>query len=258
MRIDSLSFLPQFILDNPDVKELLEAEQNELDRFTDYVEMMRNQTSISTASIYLERYEKMFGLNVNNALTDQERIGRILAKLNTRTNSTVQAIKTVVSSITGCSTDIEEYYDQYSFMIDVLRDNDQLINIEDIKDAVEIIKPAHLAFTVMMCWKFTIGIHVESLFYKVGYDICSDSGADYDYAGETPNISYYGSLDQLNVGVQADDIRQVYPYRFAGQYPNISTLGGQNEENGQIIVELENYATPFDFAQKDGDFCGED
>lgn len=258
MRIDSLSFLPQFILDNPDIKELLEAEQNELDIFNDYVEMMRNQTSISTSSIYLERYERMFGLNVNASLTDQERIGRILAKLNTRTNSTVQAIKTVVSSITGCPTDIEEYYNQYAFMIDVLRDNNVIINIEDIKEAVEIIKPAHLAFAIMMCWAWTIAIKVESTFYKVGYDVCSDAGADFDYCGETPNISFYGSLDQLNVGVQADDIKQVYPYQLTGQYPNISTLGGQNEENGQIIVELENYATPFDFALEDGDFCGED
>lgn len=258
MRIDSLSFLPQFILDNPDVKELLEAEQNELDRFINYVEMMRNQTSISTASIYLERYEKMFGLNVNGSLTDQERVGKILAKLNTRTNSTVEAIKTVVSSITGCPTDIEEYYDQYTFMIDVLRDNDVIINIEDIKEAVEIIKPAHLAFAVMMCWKFTIGIHVESLFYKVGYDICSDSGADYDYAGETPDISHYGALDQVNIGLEADDIRQVYPYQFAGQYPYISTVGSSADDATQIDTDIDSYIAPYSFIQEDGDYCGED
>ena len=136
MRIDSVNYLPQFILDIPEMKELLYAEQKGLDEFFDYIELMRNQTSISTASIYLSRYEKMFGLNVSPALTDSERIGRILAKLNTRTNSTVDAIKTVVSSVTGCDTEIEEYYGKYAFMIDVLRDNDQLINIEDIKAAV--------------------------------------------------------------------------------------------------------------------------
>lgn len=258
MRIDTLSFFPQFILDNPDVKELLEAEQNELDRFMDYIELMRNQTAISTSSIYLSRYEKMFGLNVNSSLTDQERIGRILAKLNTRTNSTVEAIKTVVSSITSCPTDIEEYYDQYTFMIDVLRDNDVIINIEDIKEAVEIIKPAHLAFAVMMCWAWTIGIKVESIVYKVGYDICSDAEGDYDYCGETPYISYYGALDQVSIQLETDDLRQIYPYQFAGQYPYISTLGGQNEENGHITVDVQNYATPFDFALEDGDYCGED
>lgn len=295
MRIDSVNYLPQFILDIPEMKELLYAEQKGLDEFFDYIELMRNQTSVSTASIYLSRYEKMFGLNVSPALTDSERIGRILAKLNTRTNSTVDAIKTVVSSITGCDTEIEEYYGKYAFMIDVLRDNDQLINIEDIKAAVEIIKPAHLAFTVMMCWKWTIGIKVSSTIYKVAHDVCGGLGNDFDYCGETPELSYIGKIEKPGIQVKARNESHSFPYVYTGQYPiistlgsvededikvnavhethgydydftsfeagiipNISTLGVGNEENGQINVDIENYATPLLFAHDDGDYCGED
>lgn len=72
MRIDSVNYLPQFILDIPEMKELLYAEQKGLDEFFDYIESMRNQTSISAASIYLSRYEKMFGLNVSPALPIQK------------------------------------------------------------------------------------------------------------------------------------------------------------------------------------------
>lgn len=295
MRIDTLNFLPQFLLNNPDMAELLAAEQKELENFFDYIELMRNQPTISTASIYLSRYEKMFGLSISPALSDTERIGRILAKMNTRTNSTVEAIKVVVSSISGCATDIEEYYDQYMFMIDVMRDNSQVINIEDIKAAVEIIKPAHLAFAVMMCFKWSIGLKVSTTIYKVAHDVCGDCGGDFDYCGETPNLSYLGSIELTEIKLQEKEDVYCLPYQFAGQYPMISTLaaldqqtveigtetdtfdyeydltaseaglfphittlGNQTEENGQINVELETFATPLSFTRESGDYCGED
>lgn len=295
MRIDTLNFLPQFLLSNPDMAELLSAEQKELENFFDYIELMRNQPTISTASIYLSRYEKMFGLGISPALSDSERIGRILAKMNTRTNSTVEAIKVVVTSISGCSTDIEEYYDQYMFMIDVLRDNSQLISVEDIKAAVEIIKPAHIAFAVVMCWKWSIGLKVSTTIFKVAHDVCGNSGGDFDYCGETPDLSYLGCIESTEIKLQEKEGTYRFPYQFTGQYPAISTLasidhqnveirtetdifdyeydvtsseaglaphiatlGDHTEENGQIEVELETFATPLLFAQESEDYCGED
>lgn len=295
MRIDTVNYLPRFLLTNPDVSELLNAEQIELDKFMNYVELMREQPFINSASIYLSRYERMFGLNVNPTLSNKERIGRILAKLNTRTNSTISAIKTVVSSITGCDTDITEYYDQYKFMLDILRDNSQIINLEDVKEAIEIIKPAHLAFGITMCWKFSIGLKVSTLIYKVAHDVCGDGGNEFDYCGETPQLSYLGNIQDVNVEVNANEKAYNYPYQFTGQYPivsnlgslidenieistihetheyeydfssletgivpNISMLGTSFDEGGQIDVEVKNYATPLFYAQEDGDYCGED
>lgn len=258
MRIDTLSFLPQFLLNNPDIKELLNSEQLELDKFMNYIELMREQVFINSSSIYLTRYEKIFGLNVSPALSDQERIGRILAKLNTRTNSTVEAVKNVVTSITGCQTEIDEYYEQYKFMIHVLRDNSQIISIEDIKESVEVIKPAHLAFGVMMNWKWTIGLSVKEVIYKVAHDVCGDSGGEYDYCGETPALSYLGKIEEPTMKVDFHDKAYSYPYQFAGIYPTVSTLGTANDENGKIDVDIENYTTPLLFVTEDGDYCGED
>ena len=54
MRIDSLSYLPQFIIQNPDIRELLEAEQNEIDMLEDYVELIR-RSGIYIFSKHLSR-----------------------------------------------------------------------------------------------------------------------------------------------------------------------------------------------------------
>ena len=246
MRIDSLSYLPQFIIQNPDIKELLEAEQNEIDLLEDYVELIRNQVYISSASIYLDRYEKMFGLEVNESLSVQERSAKILAKLNTRTNSTVEAIKTVVSSISKCSTDIEEYYDSYTFMIDIIRDNNDIINIEDIKFAVDIIKPAHLAYRIQMCYKMVLGILVKTTIYKVAHDVCSDYGGDLDYCGETPDLSYLANIDNISMNASADSECYKYPYQFAGVFPQVSTIGKSENESTMISVDVDNHQYDYD------------
>lgn len=294
MRIDSISYLPQFIIENPDIKELLEAEQQELDLFENYVELIRDQVYIYTSSLYLSRYEKMFGLETNESLSFQERSARILAKLNSRSNSTVEAIKNVVSAISKSPTEIDEYFDRYTFMIDIIRDNDQIISIEDVKYAVNTIKPAHLDYRIQICYRLVIGLIVKNTVYRIAHDVCSDSGGDFDFCGETPEISYIASIDSVSMKTSAEGKNYVYPYKFTGVYPHISTVGTANKEQTDIYVstnkhsflleyssceagiipdiatlgtynvsndfiqdETENYITQNEYCTED-DFCGEE
>ena len=150
MRIDSIYFFPEFMLKNEDFDELLKVCQKELDRFFKYIENLRDQITISDASLYLNRYEKMFGISVNKSLSDEERIKRLLVKLNTRTNATVEAIETVISSLTGCNTKITEVYDQYAFTVEINNDRNKVINFEDVRATVETIKPAHLSYILYL------------------------------------------------------------------------------------------------------------
>lgn len=293
MRIDTQSFFPQFMLDNPDIKELLEVEQIELDRFADYIELIRQQVYISEASLFLDRYEKMFNLEVNTALSDKERIGRLLAKFNTRANATIDSIKNVVTLVSGNECDITEFYDQYAFSIDIKRNSNEIINLEDIRQAVEVIKPAHLAFQMMLCWEWSIGLTVGTQVYKVAHDVCSDVGGDYDYCGETPSLSYLGDIGSSNIVMTSNENINAFSYPFAGEYPVISTLGehdhadinvevselqknfdydmgveatgetpvistlgASNQENGSLEVSTEEYTMPLAYAGED--YCGEE
>lgn len=150
MKIDSVYFFPEFMLKNPDVAEILKVCQKELDRFFNYLEFMRSQTSIITSSIYLERYEKMFGLSTNKSISNEERVNCIITKLNTRTNATVAVIETVISSSTGCQVKIIEEYDQYTFVIEITRNKNKMVDVEGIKKTLETIKPAHLAYLLYL------------------------------------------------------------------------------------------------------------
>lgn len=246
MRIDSLNYLPQFIIDDPDINELLKVEQQELDIFEAYVELIRDQVYISSASLYLTRYEKMFGLETNESLSVQERSARILAKLNTRTNSTVEAIKNVVTSISKSPTEIDENYDEYTFMINIIRDIDEIVSVEDIRNAVEIIKPAHLDYHIQMCYRLIVGLYVKSTIYRVSHDVCGNYGGELDYCGETPELSYLANIESISLETSAESENHVYPYKFAGVYPEISTVGKQEKEYTEVSMNADAHLYDYD------------
>ena len=146
MRIDSVYFFPEFMLKNKDVDEVLKVCQKDIDRFFNYLENLRNQMTISEASLYLERYERMFGIVVNNSLSNDERIKRLLVKFNTRTNATVYTIKKLVETITDCSVKVIEKYDDYEFDIEITRNRETFVNTTEVEKSINIIKPSHMSY----------------------------------------------------------------------------------------------------------------
>lgn len=128
------------------MKDLLNAEQSELFKFEAKVKHETDQLFICSASTGLARYEKMFALPVS-AEEIQKRRNKIIAKLNTRSPATVANIKGVVEVITGKPCDIIEFYSDYMFSIKFQSDyGDYIKLLDDIKGAVDEIKPAHLGY----------------------------------------------------------------------------------------------------------------
>lgn len=248
MRIATLQFLPQFILDNPDIAELLESEQLELDYVSECIELLRMQTTVSTASIYLDRYEQIMAMDVSPSLSDTERIGRILAKLNTRTTATPEAIKTIVRSFTGSDTDIEEHFSDYSFLVFIKRENDQVIRMKDIRDAIDVIKPAHLAYQLSVRFPVGIGIRFRIQTYHIAHDVCGDTGMSGDYAGEYPQLAYIGTLSGSKLQVKSETIQHAYKHRLTGEYPAIATLGTLISEQIPVEIKITDHITESDLS----------
>lgn len=237
MRIATLQFLPRFILDNPDIAELLEAEQIEIDYLSECIELLRMQTTVSTSSIYLDRYEQIMAMDISPSLSDTERIGRILAKLNTRTTATPEAIKTIVRSFTGSDTYIEEHFSDYSFLVFIKRENDQVIRMKDIRDAIDVIKPAHLAYQLSVRFPVGIGIRFRIQTYHIAHDVCGDTGMSGDFAGEYPQLAYIGTMSGSDLQITSKANQHTYKHRLTGESPFIATVGALISE--QIPVEIE-------------------
>lgn len=72
---------------------------------------------------------------------------RLLAKLNTRGTTTVQAIKEMVKIVTGREGDVIEHFESYSFSVIVhLLFPGETTALQELIRQIEEIKPAHLVF----------------------------------------------------------------------------------------------------------------
>lgn len=241
MNIASLQFLPQFILSNPDIKELLDAEQSEIDRLSECIELLRMQTTVSTASLYLDRYEQIMAMDISPSLSDTERIGRILAKLNTRTTATPEAIKTIVRSFTGSDTEIEEHFNDYSFLVFIKRENDQVIRMKDIRDAIDVIKPAHLAYQLSVKFPVGVGIRFHMQTYHVAHDVCGNTGMSGDYAGEYPNTAYIGTITSSELDIETDVRQYGYQHKLTGISPYLTTVGSLFNGDVSLSIKKDDY-----------------
>ncbi len=162
MAVNGKNMLPLYLLKNPTFRELLKAEDIELKDFENYVEEVRNELNITTANLLIDRYEKIFGISQKG--TKSERVGRILSKLNTIGTCKVSDIKNIVRLVIGRECEVKEYYEDYSFDVIVklfFEDETSLIN--QLKEQIEELRPAHLAYQIITS--------LEILVFKNRYNV---------------------------------------------------------------------------------------
>lgn len=140
---------------------LLTAEQTELDIAEAEVVHQTDQLYIGYVDSEISRYERMFAI-VNTSGSIEQRRNRIIAKLNTRSPATVKTIERIVEVITGAPCSIEEHYDKYAMTLRYRTDGDYIALQQDVKDAVDEIKPAHIAYMMMYQMPITAPLFTAS------------------------------------------------------------------------------------------------
>lgn len=103
--------------------------------------------TVGTSTFLLPRHERIFGLPVNTGESLEVRRARVLARLNTRGVTTVQAIRELVQIITGREGEVTEHFADYSFSVTVrLLFPDATKDLGELIRQIDEIKPAHLVF----------------------------------------------------------------------------------------------------------------
>lgn len=153
MAINDRFMLPKRVRTMEQMADLLAAEQAELDQTQRIIMALENQLTISISTHLLPRHERLFALPVNTAESLEVRRARVLAKLNTRGTTTVQAIRDMVKIITGREADVIEHFSDYAFSILIKLPPTEKIttaNMQELAQQVEAVKPAHLAFQIVV------------------------------------------------------------------------------------------------------------
>ncbi len=149
MAINSDYMLPYLVRNIPQISDLLQAEQKEIDSLQELISSTHDELYISSCIDLIGRYEQIFNIDYSDFLTLEERRLNIIVKLTLRSNTTIQALKDIVFIISGCDSEIIEYYSEYSFLVNILLDSDgSTQSTNQVVSQINIMKPAHLLYVL--------------------------------------------------------------------------------------------------------------
>lgn len=139
--------LPRRVRTMEQMADLLQAEEAEINQAQRTIDAMSAQLAVCTSTFLLPRHERIFGLPVNTGESLEVRRARVLARLNTRGVTTVQAIRELVQIITGREGEVTEHFADYAFSVTVrLLFPDATKDLGELIRQIDEIKPAHLVF----------------------------------------------------------------------------------------------------------------
>lgn len=124
---------------------IYKVQQIEIDFYYNIVKDIVNQYTTKNATWSLSFLEKSLGIAVDGTKPYEYRRSVIKSKLRGQGTITVELIKNVSESYSNGEVDIIENVKPYTFEIKFIGKKGIPPNIEDLKIAIESIKPAHLA-----------------------------------------------------------------------------------------------------------------
>jgi uncharacterized protein YmfQ (DUF2313 family) len=139
-----IGYLPNYYSTSKVITDITNAQDLELKKFSDKIGQTLNQFFIDTSDFTLERWEKELGLTINNSKPKDYRRSVIKSKIRGHGTVTVKLISNVCESFSSRKAEVIENNSDYSFTIKFVETHGQPPNFEDLKRAIEEIKPAHL------------------------------------------------------------------------------------------------------------------
>lgn len=143
MAVNDEFMLPKRVRRMKPMDDLLQAEQTELTQTQRVIAALESQLTITASTFLLPRHERLFALSANISENLEERRAKVLARLNTRSPTTVQAVQELAKIMTGFDIGVVEHYSLYTFEL-IFQNIDRFIDYPALDDALEVMKPAHL------------------------------------------------------------------------------------------------------------------
>lgn len=145
-----------------DVEDIQAGYQAAVDNLTNDVDDLKAQLYVDTATWGLALWEDYLGIKAMSGQSELTRREVIKSKLRSAGTTTVALIKTVSEAYTNGEVDVTENNPAYTFTVTFVSTRGQPPNLDQLKAAIEEIKPAHLG----VAYVFVYTTHGELVVYK--------------------------------------------------------------------------------------------
>jgi len=145
--IDLMSYLPDYYQNVKEMRELQTALGYEVGKLRYSLQDLLDQCFISSATWGLDRWENLYGIQTDRSKTYERRREILKAKLRGSGTTTKEMIKNVAEAFSGGEVDVIEYPEEYRFVVQFIGIRGIPQNMAGLIDALEQIKPAHLAYS---------------------------------------------------------------------------------------------------------------
>lgn len=158
-----MQHMPKYYRTIAEIIILQKTIQTELEIIDFTSEDVLKQFFIYTATWSLPIWERIFELPIGDETTNiQERRENLISKLRSYGTTTKEMIVRVGNAFTNGDVQVVEYNEEYAFEIIFTGIIGIPPNMDDFKETIEIIKPAHLMYTIV----FRYRIHGELRPYR--------------------------------------------------------------------------------------------
>ena len=162
--MDLIELLPGRLLNSKEVLDFENAINSIMIMAENEKDELLKQFNLETATWSLDIWEKQYGIKTDITKDYDLRRSRIKSKMRGTGTTTVEMIKNVAESFVNGLVEIVEHNEQYKFDIKMMSVIGIPPNMEDLKDAIEALKPAHLAYEIIL--KFNTHEMIRSFTYN--------------------------------------------------------------------------------------------
>ncbi|QEK12571.1 DUF2313 domain-containing protein [Crassaminicella thermophila] len=142
-----MKYLPGYYKTSQVIANITDVENSEIQQFKTSLDNTLNQFFVDLADTSLDRWEKELGIPVNKNKDIKYRRSVIKSKIRGQGTITINLIKNVAESYSNGEVEVTENNSNYLFTITFVGTKGIPPNMDDLKNAIEDIKPAHLGFT---------------------------------------------------------------------------------------------------------------
>lgn len=145
-----MDLLPSFYEGNKSMEELQGVLSDDVSTMIGDLQKTVDECFVNTAADTLKRYENIFGIKPDVSKSVTERRARIKSKMRIRGVTTVEVLRKVAASFASDSAEVDiiEYNPEYRFIVRYIESLGRPPDYRGLTEAVEEIKPAHLAWGV--------------------------------------------------------------------------------------------------------------